>query len=345
MAGSFPLEPWIRWSDVSLAGVARWEDVDDVASRWLGRGCVALPSVRVGICWAMEHRRYARHRDHVLVPRFVGRCILSSISRFALPVERPSSETRLAIVVDQFGLRQRLDALSPEFERRGWAFIEDSPYGVGHREGSGPNSLGRFIGLGKALPVAQGALLLTEDRELERFIRGKRQVHSAWSCPVWLTMLALRCRPRVGAYSAVADAAYELYLAAQGGNRWLRGNLVRVLQRAAEFERETRARLDAVAEVIAGRALLPDLQRLAYVVPCFAGLDLAAAQSVFRQFGFDDSAFHVDVARNMLEPRYAKCLLLPLNPRIPRRTFDALLRGLGSVAGRPAPSPHPSVSD
>lgn len=345
MSESFPLEPSIEWSDVSLSGVARWDEVDEYASRWLGRSCVAVPSVRVGICWALEHLGFARHCDHVLVPRFVGRCILNSIGRFALPVEQPSSETRLALVVDQFGLRQQLDILAPQFGRRGWAYIEDSPYGIGDKETAGPGSVGRFIGLGKALPIAMGALLVTEDRGLERFIRSKRQGRSTWSHPVWLTMLALRRRSVSSGYSAVADAAYELYPAALGGNRWLRGNLVCVLRRAVEFERETRARLDAVAEVIAGQALLPDLQRLAYVVPCFVGSDLGAAQSVFRQFGFDDSAFHVDVARNMLETRYAKCLLVPLNPRIPRRTFDALLQGLGSVAGRPAPSPCASVSN
>lgn len=328
MAGVFPLEPWIRWADLSLAGEARWDDVDRLASQWLGRPCLALPSVRVGLCWALEAQGLARHRDHVLLPRFVGRCILNSISRVALPVEEPSSSTRAAIVVDQFGLRQQLDVLVPEFQARGWQYVEDSPYGIGHEEAPAPGSLGRFIGLGKVLPIALGALLVTDNAAVEAFVRRRREERSAWSGPVWLTMLVLRARQQVGGYSVAADAAYELYVAARGGHRWLRGNLAQVLGHAADFEREAAARLESARSALGDRGLVPDLTRLPYVLPCFVGAELDAPRAVFRRAGFDDSPFHVDVARNMLAPNYTKGLLLPLNPRIPRSTFDAALRAL-----------------
>lgn len=328
MSDVYPLEPWLRWSDISLAGAPRWETVDALASQWLGRPCLALPSVRVGMCWVMEYKGYARHRDNVLVPRFVGRCILNAIGRYAFPVERPSPETRLAIVVDQFGLRQRIGSLAPEFARRGWDYLEDSPYGVGHDEGPGPGSLGRLIGLGKVLPVALGALCVTEDLGMARFIAGKRSERSAWAGLVWMTIAALRLRQRAGGFSTLAELAYELYPAARGGHRWLRGNLGCVLRQAAVFEDETRARLALVSEALGDYALMPDLKRLGYVVPCFVGAQLAAAQEVFRRNLFDDSAVHVDVARNMLDARYVKGLLLPINPRVARPAFDALVAGL-----------------
>jgi len=319
----FVSEPWIRLADLRFFGAPRWEELDEVASAWLGRPCLALPSIRVGLCWTFEHLGYARHRDHVLVPRFVGRCILNSLSRFVFPVETPTAETRIALVVDQFGLRQNLAVLHPEFERRSWAYIEDSPYGIGDDETPGAGSLGRFIGLGKVLPVVQGALLVTDDDSLRKHVGRKRDERSMWSWPVWLTMLALR-RRHVGGYSAAGDAAYEMYLAARGGNAWLRGNLAEILSRIDTFARASQVRLAAIADALGNRVLLPDQGRLGYLVPFLAG-------AVFRRHGFDDTPLHVDVQRNMLTPQYVKSLLIPVNPRVQSTTFDALLSALQSL--------------
>lgn len=328
MPGYLPAEPSIAWSDLSIFGESRWESIDAMASAWLGQPCLALPSVRVGICWALEHAGLRRHADHVLVPRFVGRCILNSLNRFALPVEQPTASTRMAIVVDQYGLRQPLVELSAEFARRGWAYLEDSPYGVGDDETPGPGSVGRFIGLGKVLPAAQGALVVTRSVDLDAFIRHKRAQQSGWSAAVWLTVVALRARRRVGSYSTIADAAYELYPAGRGGHRWLRGNIARAIRQASAFGQVTRERLDRTLTALGDRALSPDLRRLGYVVPCFPGEDLSRAQDVLRRFGLDGSSYHVDLARNMLQPEYVKAVLLPLNPRIPREVFDGVLNDL-----------------
>src|SRR5207244_8181904 len=110
----------------------------------------------------------------------------------------------------------RLDVLKPQFAQRGWRYIEDSPYGIGVDEAAGPASIGRFIGLGKPLPVVQGALLTTDDEALRRHVLEKRDESSLWSWPVWLTMLGLRRRYPNG-YSHAADAAHEMYVAAGGG--------------------------------------------------------------------------------------------------------------------------------
>lgn len=337
----FASEPSVRCSDLRFVGTPQWDQIDEIASAWLGRACLSVPSIRVGLCWALEHRGFARHRDHMLVPRYMGRCILNSLSRFAMPVEAPTADTRIALVVDQFGLRQDLSALRPEFERRGWFYIEDSPYGIGDAESPGPESLGRFIGLGKVLPVVQGALLLTENKPLRAHILRRRSDYSGWSWPVWLTMLMLRGRYSQE-YSAAAEAAYEMYFAARGGNAWLRGNLFQVLKRIDSFTRESQKRILAIADAVGDCIQLPDLRQLGYLVPFLAGESLESARSIFRQCRIDDSVLHVDVNRNMLSPRYVKSLFIPVNPRIPSDTFNRLLNGLGSLAraGRIAAHAH-----
>ena len=327
-----PFEPWLTCQDLSVGGEAQWEVVDELASQWLGRPMLALPSVRVGLCWTMQHLGLARHRDHVLVPRFMGRCILNSVSRYALPVEHPSPETRLAILVDQYGLRQRLDVLAPACASREWAYVEDSPYGVSVDEAPGPGSIGRFIGLGKALPIAMGALLTTDRADLAEAVRRQRQSHSAWSVLAWVVMVALRFRRSVGHSSTLAEIAYELYPAGRGGNRWLRGNMVRVLAQAESFEAESAVRVESVKAALGSQVLWSSQPRVAYVAPCFAEAPVDA-QDVLKRHGCDSGAYHVDVAGNLLAPQYVKALLLPLTPRMPRAAFDRMVRELSVVAG------------
>lgn len=307
--------------------------MDAAASAWLGRPCVAVPSVRVGLCWALESLGFARHRDHVLIPRFVGRCIVNAIGRAAWPVEAATPETRAAILVDQFGLRQDTRALAAEFDRRGWSYLEDSPYGVGEDEAPGPGSLGRFIGLGKVLPVVQGALFVAGRESVADALRRRRDVHTAWTWPVWTTMMILRRRRRTTAYSAAADAAYEMYVPAGGGQGWLRGNMRKAAANADRFAHEARARLDAATAALGARAVRPDLTRLPYVLPIVAEPDADRLAAAFTRHGFDAAVLHLDAARNVLTPKFVRVLLLPLHARIPRASFDALVADLeGMVA-------------
>jgi hypothetical protein len=316
--------PWLALSDLRLAGAPSWEYLDALASSWLGRPCLALPSVRIGLCWALEAQGFSRHRDHILVPRFVGRCILNSLGRFALPVESPTPQTRIALVVDQFGFRQRLDALEPQFAQAKWSYVEDSPYGIGVDEAPGHASLGRFIGLGKALPVVQGALFIPGSEAIARSIKINRQKSSTWALPVWLTMLMLRKR-FPATYSDIADAAYEMYPATRGGCASLRGNLLAVFDQIRDHERESKSRLAEVAEQLRGHVIVPDQCRLGYVVPYLPRGGLAVAQAIFRKLNFSETALHIDLARNMLNPDYAKCLLIPLNSKIPQSALFELL--------------------
>lgn len=322
--------PWVRPVDIRLFEAPSWQALDEIASAWLGASCLVLPSIRVGLCWALEQRGYTRHRDHILVPRFTGRCILNSLGRFALPVESPTEKTRMAVVVNQFGRSQDLAALAARFVGRDFNYLEDSPYGVGDDESLGKGSLGRFIGLGKVLPVVQGALFVSGDAAISRQIELMRQQGSPWALPVWITMLLLRKRFSAG-YSEMADAAYEMYPASRGGCRYLRGNLSAVFKRIEWFEQESRHRMLEASGVLGACALLPDKQRLGYVIPFLPGMTLDSVQAILRRLGFSDSPLHIDINSNMLAPNYVKCLVVPVNPYIPRSSFDQLMNELRKV--------------
>ena len=336
MTGAFALEPRVDWRDLGAPAGVSWDAVDAVASAFVGRPVVGLPSVRVGLGWALQSLGAARHRDHVLVPRFMGRCILNALSRHALPVEAPTPATRAVITVDQFGLRHDVPTVAAASRREGWAVIEDSPCGVASDETPSPGTLVRFIGLAKALPVVQGALAVSDNPEILSFIRAQRREDSGWSWGAWLAMLGQRRRTQAIGYSAIADLAYEAYPLGRGGNPWLRANLRRVLERAASFAAIHASRLTMLRERLEGRVVTPDVARLAYVAPYVVGDAADAARAVFRREGFDDGLYHVDVARNLLAPRWEKAVLIPLNVRIADARFTALVDGLAALDAEPA---------
>lgn len=325
------LEPRITVADVVPREIPGWAAVDRTASAIVGHDCLGVPSVRVGLGWTLEYLGMRRHRDHVLLPKFVGRCILNSLSRYALPVEHPTPETRAVVVVDQYGLRHDHDAMMAECRRNDWVCLEDSPYGLGHEEGVAPGSLARFIGLGKILPVAQGALVLSRDGAILDFIRRKRAEWSGWSWLVWGAIAALRMRRAVSSYSALADAAYEMYVPARGGNVALRANMLRGLARVSADTIVHETRLRRLASRLGSHVLMPDLRRLAYVVPFVPGPALDAARAAFRRTGFDPTVYHVDVHRNPFDPSYVRTLLIPVNVRVPDRDFDALTECLARL--------------
>lgn len=324
----YPLEPRVGWRDYRVVGPGRWSDVDETASAVVGTRCIGIPSVRVGICWALEYLGYRRHTHHVLVPRFMGRCVLNAINRFALPVEVPTPRTALAVVVHQFGFRQRLAEIHAECVSRSLLYVEDSPFGLEEKEEPGPGALAKFVGFSKVLPVLKGGFVLSADEQLLEFIKARRAERSVWSWPVLALMALLRSRRWSVPYSVLGDLAYELYLEARGDNAVVRGNLLRGLERLAEHERIVAQRLALARERLGSRALLPDVTRLAYVIPYKINGKEEEIASVFKRHGFDGTPYHFDMNRNVFDPDYQRVFLLPLNPLIPKNFFASLLHDL-----------------
>jgi len=230
----YSVEPQVRFADYCFSRWITWEELDRKASEILKTPCLAIPSVRVGMNWTLQFKGFARHRDHVLVPKFLGRCILNALNRQSFPVETPTSATRMLVVIHQFGLIQDMDAIAKVCADRGWDYIEDSPSGIADVEKPGPGSLAKFIALSKVLPLLQGAVALTPDTPLRNFLIAKRREYSPWS---WITaglMALAKCRAQRALGSATAEmASTETWLTSFPISRHLSPAPIRRTQLAA----------------------------------------------------------------------------------------------------------------
>jgi hypothetical protein len=307
-----------------------WSDLDRKAGSVVGCPGIAIPSIRVAIAWTLEFLGCDRHADHVLVPGYVGRCVLNTIGRHALPVDVPTGRTKAVVVVSQFGFRQDLHKIQAECEARAIPYMEDSPFGVEPDEALGPGSVAKFVGLSKVLPLIKGGFAISDNEELLEFMRRKRAGRSMWSWPVLLMMGSLRRGLMAPAYSVLADMAYELYPEVAGDNWALRGNFGRALDLAASFEELIAGRLRLLEGALGSRVKLPDTSRLTSVALLSVGEDEQIVASTLKRVGFDSGTYHFDVRRNLFRPHYERVFLIPVGPRVPESTFANLLAALSA---------------
>lgn len=280
------------------------------------------------MCWVFEHLKFQRHQHHVLVPKFIGRCILNAINHHALPVEVPTPATRAVVMVDQYGLLHDRIAVATECMKRGYVLIEDSPYGMGHDENVGKYSFARFISLAKILPIVQGGLVISEDQEFVEFVKRRRCEHSAWSWVAWAVVAVFRCRQFIAKDTTLVSAAYEIYPHTKGGNVGLRNNMRRILERFERFEFFHAQCVSFAQAYLADRVILPELRRLIYAIPLFSCGDDARIGELFRREGFDDTMHHIDISRNLFSPEYRKAFLLPVSGCASYETFHQLAHSI-----------------
>lgn len=326
-------DPQVRISDYSLSAPS-WQELDRYAAEKIGVDGVVIPSVRVGLLWTLEYMGLKRHSDHVMVPRFMGRCILNSMNRAALPVEQPTPQTRVVVVLHQFGFRQNLEAVRAECASRKLPYVEDSPFGFEHEESPGPGSMAKFLGFAKILPAIKGGLGISSDPGLVEYIRKKRERSSLWSWPLTIMMAILRAGKRSHLSSVMGELAYELYPSSPSDNFFLRGNLAQALTCFDSFEAIVGQRLRLLASALGAHASIPDTTRLASFVPFRVEGRMAELADVVQEHGFDSTLYHFDFARNIFSPRYEQVLLIPVNPRISDRIFNALVSDLQQLLVR-----------
>ena len=316
-------EPTVGLSDFAV-NFPTLDELDDRISSAIGAHAIAIPSVRVALSWALSFLGFRRHADHVLFPRFVGRCILNSINRAAMPVEELTDKTRAVVEVRQFGFQQNVAAAQDVCRQRGIPYLQDDPFGPDRAERLEPGTVARFVAFSKVLPMLKGGFVLSEDSALLDAIRARRSETSAWSWAVLFSLGLTRLTRDVG-NTALTEVAYELYHASAGDNAIFRANMASALDQLPAFEQAVTARVQEVDRKLKDSVLIPREKRLPPFALVLVGDRGDGVSSALRGCNFDGTLYHFDVNRNLLEPQYALVALLPLSPRIPQTSFDSAL--------------------
>ena len=333
MNKTFSLMPQVTLKDYDIIKSVNWQMLDAKVKEEMGFSGIAIPSVRVGICWILEFLGYARHKNHILVPKYLSRCILNAVNRYALPVEKCTEETTALLSVEQFGFRQNEQAIVKEAVNRRLVCIEDNASSIGNNEVSGDKSLARVIGFSKVLPILKGGFLISQNQEMLGFIKKKRTGKNPglYSWFIATSLAALRRRIRSVEYSSLADLAYESYLSSPSDNRFLLNNFWMGIDKVKIFSGIIKERMAFVLSVLADKVLYPESARLSQVLLLPVKNKQAIYQEVFARNNFDNTPCHFDTNRNVFNQQFEKCMLIPLNPNIPQESFNDLINQLGEI--------------
>jgi len=329
--GVFSSQPRVKVSDFRWGKRISWDNLDEHASHIFGKEVIAVPSVRVAALWILEFLNLSRHKEEIFVPRFLGRCILNTLNRRAMPVLSCSSHTKTALVVHQLGFGQRLPEIDSFFEKSGISYFEDSAGGVDFVESCGTHSLGRLIALSKFLPIIKGGIFLSNRTDLSDFIRHKRTGPNVWSWVIFGGMLYSRARKRTPIHVGWVDSVYELYPLSSSDNGALRANFWHGLGQVGSYESIIRQRLDLITRKLSNRVYIPTYNRLASVVPFLGEGVEGKGSDILRKHEIDNGLYHFDENFNFLDPEFRKVFLIPIHPTIPDPVLNSLIAQLARV--------------
>lgn len=250
--------------------------------------------------------------DEILVPPYLGHCVLSAISRTAFPSMTVSARTRAILVFHQFGYPQNMDVILDHASRNNWLVVNDCATALYSSCGGTPvYDYGdmSIISLSKFFNCGMGGAVLSENDDLIARLcwqYGQEQADQAFE-----------------EYLQIADGSYgdltSLQVNGLYGYLPLIGPMARKGQDALPssvesyaLDRERRKKLYlSVREMLGER--VPDAgDSVPFAMPVAGDVDqLQQVVAAGREkYGVDAPVLHFDFAQNMMSPDYRPALVL-----------------------------------
>lgn len=318
--------PFVSTYDLITFNPLSWRDIDARFSTWVGKPVIFIPSIRVALNWILDSKGFTRHTAEILVPRYLGRCILNSLNRVALPVPHISSNTKYALLVDQFGRRQNIHSISPSLSKQNISYIEDSPYCVNFNESVSSQSSGRFIGLSKVLPIVMGGLFMSTDVNLNSLLLKRRDRVSLSTYGVWLSMACQRLkRPIVS--STLAEITYESFHSSAGFSYFMRSNITSAINKISFYEKNNFERYEYFHSKFGDRMLSPraKLHQQFVFIP---NNKINLSAQCIDNYLIKPMRMMIDVNNSIITPNYQPCWVIPTCNDLPFSVFKKFVDNL-----------------
>lgn len=109
--------------------------------------------------------------DEIMVPPYLGHCVLSALSRVSFPAMSVSERTRAILVYHQFGFPQRIDEIEDFARKRNLIIFNDCANTI-FTEVGGQNIVAwgdvAIVSLAKLFPCGMGGGLWMKDKEVHK---------------------------------------------------------------------------------------------------------------------------------------------------------------------------------
>jgi hypothetical protein len=253
--------------------------------------------------------------DEILVPPYLGHCVLSSISRTSFPTMTPSDRTKAILVYHQFGFPQQLDRIERVAHRNNWIILNDCASSLFTKvNGKFLIDWGDFtiVSFSKIYHCGLGGGLWTDRKDLLSPLSERSELDQE-----------------------MAEEAFDFYLEIQSGRFGKKTHLkiqalygllpdiksiapmaVKALPASlseiyGDIERRKRI-YSAALDMFGINVPVCEGEVVPFAIPILweEGNFLPIADKIQRCFNVSIPLLHFDFARNILEPEYKKALII-----------------------------------
>lgn len=150
-------------------------DFFEVLKAVLGVEIMPLTCGRSGLLAGVQALGLSR-QDEILVPPFVGQCVLSALSRSAFPTLTASSRTKAIMVFHQFGFPQNMSAIEHQARQNKWGILNNAAHAlltsIGQRSILDWGDI-TAVSFSKIYPCVLGGGLITRRTDLREKVQAR----------------------------------------------------------------------------------------------------------------------------------------------------------------------------
>ncbi len=303
--------------------------VESLLRDYFGKPVILLNAGRTGIFLTLAAKGFKKTQE-VLVPPYVSKCVLDTISECAVPTLHLSPLTKAVLVVHQYGYPQRMDEIMTVARKNNLLVIEDSAFSFGSiYKDAMVGSFGdaAIFTFPKAFETILGGCLVTEDEQILSFAKDYLRRHDTF---IWRSLSTLALFPATFEYGTgpgrlhtvanhLLTLAYSKFLYFPNPNKRVCHLFPKTKE---EFARQLQVRKDNLAifkEYFGNTPAYPkdleqDIDVVPFVVPFFGQRDrLDRIVEVLSEKDIRTGVYHFDINRNMFDQKYVPAVLVPVH--------------------------------
>lgn len=331
--------PYNRSSVRPLAAGTSEAGLDALLGEYFGVETAVVSSARAGFWLILQHLGLSR-TDHVVIPDFLCRSVLYILNLQGFGVQETNARTKAVFALHQWGYPQRMDIIMAEAKKRGWFVIEDCAHTFGstyHDRMVGSFGDAAIVSFPKFFPTYVGGAVLSKNADLIAAARDIRLKPRSLGQRLF-DRLSLREARQKYLLRRPAFLRHAVYIKSIHFPRIPKAARRRFPPTLKDLKvgLERRQYCFKTLKQKAGPEYYPaELDEKSNIVPLcvpifFPESKLGSAQKMLKEKNIVAEILHFDINRNVLNPKYKKCLAFPCHQYI----TDGELSHMCDVIGR-----------
>jgi dTDP-4-amino-4,6-dideoxygalactose transaminase len=306
------------WFDLIGAFFEKREGPDSFVSdmQFTGSGKASIALVLSYLC---QKGILTDKNSEILVPQWLGYWVYDVMHGFGFPCLDYNERIKLFFVYHQYGFPQNMDEIMSFAKEKDIYVIEDcahvyESYYKGKRLGTIGDAA--IFSFSKMLPTFLGGAVLTQDRGLQDFIKKKEMENDLFASLFSLVSKVVSEKVSAG-FNKWVEMSYALYVRNTKINK-VSFNLLKKelsINSMAERKRNYLFLLDYFKDYDIFSGLEKDT--VPYVVPLITDKNcLDKLNKSMNKENIKTGIYHFDVNRNLLNPKFLKCVWVPVHQGI-----------------------------